>query len=162
MALQPGTEAPDFSLTHGDAQTTVTLSEALGDGPVLLLFYPLAFTSVCTDEMCTLANDYSAYEAMDATVFAISVDSPFAAARFAEACGAGFPFLSDFNRAASQAYGVLRPSLGELEGVSERAAFVIDADGLITYTWVGEHPGVFPPLEEIKEAVQAARSPSPA
>ena len=148
--------APPFTLTEGDARTTVSLSEHLGDGPVVLLFYPLAFSSTCTEEMCTVADDYAAYEELGATVLAISVDSPYVNAAFARDCGASFPFLSDFNREASRAYGVLRGSLGELEGVSERAAFVIDADGVITYTWVGENPGVFPPLAEIKAAVEAA------
>lgn len=155
MALEPGATAPDFTLTRDDARTTVTLSDHLGDGPVVLLFYPLAFSSTCTEELCTVAEDYGGYERIGATVFALSVDSPYVNARFAEACGARFPFLSDFNRTASRDYGVLRDRLGELEGVSERAAFVIDPDGTIVYSWVGEHPGVFPPLDEIRAAAAA-------
>ena len=118
----------------------------------------MAFSSTCTEELCSVADDYSAYRDLGGSVVAISVDSPYVAARFAEACGAPFPFLSDFNRTAARAFDVLRPRLGELEGVSERAAFVIDDRGVITYAWVGEHPGVFPPLEEIREAARAARS----
>lgn len=157
MALAPGTQAPDATLTVRDSRTTVTLHEYQESGPLVLLFYPMAFSSTCTEELCTVAEDYSEYEKLGATVLAISVDSPYVTTRFAEECGASFPFLSDFNRSASRAYDVLRPSLGKLEGVSERAAFVIDHDGVITYSWVGEHPGVFPPLDEIKEAVAAAR-----
>lgn len=155
MALEPGSPAPSFTLTRGDSRTTASLDDYTGDGPVVLLFYPLAFSSTCTEEMCTVADDYSAYEGLGATVLGISVDSPYVNARFAERCGAPFPFLSDFNRTAARDYGVLRERLGELEGVSERAAFVIH-DGTITYSWVGEHPGVFPPLDEIKAAVAAA------
>ena len=153
MPLQPGETAPDIELTHEDSQTTVQLGDYMDDGPVVLLFYPLAYSSVCTDEMCTVADDYGAYESLGATVVAVSVDSPYVAAKFRASCEASFPFLSDFNKEASRAYGVLRESMGELEGVSERAAFVIH-DGVVTYTWVGEHPGVFPPLDEIKAAVK--------
>lgn len=153
MPLAPGDVAPDFTLTRDDARTTVSLADHLGHGPVLLLFYPFAFSSTCTAEMCAIADDFAAYDHLGATVFAISVDPPYAAAAFARECGATFPFLSDFNRDASEAYGVLRDSLGELKGVSERAAFVIDRNGRITYAWVGEHPGVFPPLDEIKAAI---------
>jgi len=83
------------------------------------------------------------------------VDSPYVNRKFAEDCGAPFPILSDFNREATDAYGVRR-ELGGLEGVSERAAFVVDPAGIVRYVWVGEHPGVFPPLEEIREAARRA------
>lgn len=153
--LETGTRAPDITLTRDDSRTTVTLGDLLEPGrPLILLFYPLAWSSVCTEEMCTVAEDYGAYEELGATVAAISVDSPHAAARFAEDCGASFPFLSDFNRTASRDYNVLRDTLGELEGVSERAAFVVDPEGVIRFAWVGEHPGKFPPLDEIKDAVR--------
>jgi peroxiredoxin len=156
MALQPGTPAPDVPLLQGDSHTTVSLGGFFGDGPVVLLFYPLAFSSICTEELCTVADDYAAYEALGAAVLAVSVDSPYVAARFAGSCGASFPFLSDFNRSAARAYGVLRETVGALRDVSERAAFVIDGAGTIRYTWVGEHPGVLPPLDEIKAAVAEA------
>lgn len=157
MALAPGTPAPDAVLTLRDSRTTVALSDYQGGGPLVLLFYPMAFSSTCTEELCAVAENYVRYETLGATVVALSVDSPYVNARFAEECRASFPFLSDFNRTASRAYDVLRPALGVLEEVSERAAFVIDSDGVITYSWVGEHPGVFPPLKEIEEAVAGAR-----
>jgi glutaredoxin-dependent peroxiredoxin len=157
MALNPGSSIPDVTLTRGDSRTTVSLRDYLADGPLVVLFYPMAFSSTCTEELCTVADDYSAYQDLDATVVAISVDSPYVAARFADECRATFPFLSDFNRTAARAFDVLRPHLGELEDVSERAAFVVAPDGVIRYTWVGEHPGVFPPLQEIKQAVLGAR-----
>jgi glutaredoxin-dependent peroxiredoxin len=152
VALTPGARAPDATLTRYDARTAVSLTEFLGQRPVVLLFFPLAFSSTCTEEMCAVAEDYSAYEGLGAQVLGISVDSPYTNARFAEETGAPFPILSDFNRAAARAYGVLRDSFGHLDGVSERAAFVVDRSGLITYSWVGE-PGDLPPLEEIKAAL---------
>jgi glutaredoxin-dependent peroxiredoxin len=155
MALGPGTQAPHSMLTRDDARTTVSLADYMGRGPVLVLFYPMAFSSTCTEEMCTVADDYSAYEGLGANVVAISVDSPYVNARFRDECGASFPFLSDFNRTAARDYDVLREEFGALDGVSERAAFVIDAAGTITFSWVGENPGVFPPLDRIREAVAA-------
>lgn len=157
MALKPGSTIPDVTLTHGDSRTTVALRDYLAEGPLVVLFYPMAFSSTCTEELCTVADDYSAYHDLGATIVAISVDSPYVAARFAAECGATFPFLSDFNRTAARAFRVLRHYLGELEGVSERAAFVSTADGVITYAWVGEHPGVLPPLQEIKQALLTLR-----
>lgn len=158
MSLSPGVRAPDASLTEGDSRTAVSLSDHVGQGPLVLLFYPLAFSSTCTEELCTVAEDYEAYGRLGARVLAISVDSPYVAERFRQECGATFPFLSDFNREASRAYHVLRSTVGELQDVSERAVFVIDSRGIITYVWVGEHPGVFPPLDDIKRAVTSARA----
>jgi peroxiredoxin len=158
MPLSPGVRAPDAVLTEGDSRSAVSLADHIGPGPLVLLFYPLAFSSTCTDELCTVADDYDAYGRLGARVLAISVDSPYTAERFRRECGATFPFLSDFNREASRAYGVLRETLGELREVSERAVFVVDARGTITYSWVGEHPGVFPPLDEVKRAVVSARA----
>jgi glutaredoxin-dependent peroxiredoxin len=159
MVLQPGAQAPDVSLTMGDARTAVLLSRYMGERPLVLLFFPMAFSSTCTEEVCEVAEDFAAYQELGAAVVAVSVDSPYVNVRFARETGAPFPILSDFNRAASRAYGVLRERLGHLEGVSERAAFVVDAAGTIAYTWVGENPGVYPPLDEIKAAVARLTSP---
>jgi glutaredoxin-dependent peroxiredoxin len=150
MALQPGVRAPDALLTDGDSRSGVALSDFIGERPLVLLFFPLAFSSTCTAEICAVAEDYDAYLEHGAQVIGISVDSPYTNARFAAETRAPFPILSDFNKTAARAYDVLRETLGHLQGVSERAAFVIDTDGMIKYSWVGEHPGVFPPLEEIK------------
>lgn len=124
---------------------------------VVLLFFPLAFSGVCTQEMCAVAEDYTEYQKLGAEVLGISIDSPYVNQKFAESCNAKFPILSDFNKEATRAYDVLRPDLGGLKGVSERAAFVVDQAGTIRYAWVGEHPGVMPPLEEIKSVVGALR-----
>ena len=151
MAIKQGDVAPDATVFKFP-RDAVKLSEYRGRKHVIL-FFPLAFTSVCTQEMCSIAEDFSAYQGLDADVIGLSVDSPYVNQKFAESCNATFPILSDFNKEASEAYGVLRPALGELRGVSERAAFVVGADGRIRYAWVGEHPGLMPDFEEIKKAI---------
>lgn len=152
MALPVGTQAPDFTLPSKPGET-VTLSSFRGK-KVVLLFFPAAFTSVCTREMCTVAEDYSAYEALGAQPLAVSVDTPWTLQKFAAESKATFPFLSDFNKTATRDYGVYRENFAfGLKGVSERAVFVINADGVITYSWVGENPGVFPDLDAVKQAL---------
>ena len=154
MAKQVGDTAPDATVFVRPREPVQL--RAYQDQPLVLLFFPLAFSGVCTKEVCTVAEDYSAWENLGARVVGISVDSPYVNQKFMEACNAKFPIVSDFNREATIAYDVVRPDLGGLKDVSERAAFVIGRDGVIKYAWVGEHPGVFPPLEEIKEAVKRA------
>lgn len=156
MALEVGDRAPDATVFIRPREP-VNLN-ALDGRPLVLLFFPLAFSGVCTNEMCTIAEDYSAWRDLGAQVVGISVDSPFVNQKFAESTNATFPIVSDFNKEAASAYDVLREDLAGLKGVSERAAFVVAADGRIAYAWVGENPGVFPPLEEIKAAVAALRN----
>jgi peroxiredoxin len=153
MAARIGDAAPDATVFRYP-RDPVKLSEFRGRKHVLL-FFPLAFSSTCTAEMCTMAEDYSDYEELGVTVIGLSVDSPYTNQKFAESCNATFPILSDFNKEAAEAYGVLRPALGGLKGVSDRAAFVVDEEGRITYAWVGENPGVMPSFEEIRAAVSA-------
>jgi glutaredoxin-dependent peroxiredoxin len=153
MPIRPGDQAPDATVFTGPRQPAQL--RQLMDGPSVLLFYPLAFTSVCTEELCTVADDYSGWTGLGARVFGISVDSPYVNARFARECRATFPLLSDFNREAATAYHVLRPELNGLQGVSERAAFVVDGAGVVRYAWVGEHPGLMPPFDQIREALRS-------
>lgn len=148
-----GQPAPDFSLPPAPGPDRVTLSEHRGE-PVVLLFFPLAFSSVCTDEMCRMAEDWSRWEEVGATVLGISVDSPFVNRKFAEETGVSFPVLSDFNKEAGEAYGVLYPDFFGLEGVAKRSAFVVDGDGTVAWAWVTEDAGVLPPFEEILEVVE--------
>ena len=158
MPLQKGEPLPDLALpSHSGKQ--VAFSDFRGQ-PLVVLFFPLAFSSTCTEELCTIGEDLGSYQALDANVVAISVDSPYALGRFRAECGADFPFLSDFNRDASKAFGVLRESpLGPgLQGVSDRAAFVADAEGRISYVWHSTNPGVLPPFGELKEALRKLRN----
>lgn len=153
--LQVGEIAPDFSLFRQPKEPPLRLADYIGR-PLVILFFPLAFSSTCTEEICGVAEDYGVYESLGAQVFGISVDSPWVNQRFAEACNAPFPVLSDFNREASAAYGVLRDELYGLKGVSNRAAFVVGIDGRIAFAWVAENPGILPPFRRIKEAVRHA------
>jgi peroxiredoxin len=113
----------------------VTLSQDRGKN-VVLLFYPAAFTGVCTKEMCTVAEDFGSYQALDAEVLAISVDTPWVVTKFAAESNATFPFLSDFNKTVIEAYDVLRRDFAfGMKGVAERAVFVVNREGAITYAW---------------------------
>lgn len=152
MALQAGQRAPDFTLQREPKQM-VSLEDYVGKQPVVLLFFPLAYSGVCTEELCGVGEDYSAYRALGAEVLGISVDSPFANQKFAADYKLPFPLLSDFNKEAIRAYGTYREDLIGLKGVSNRAAFVIDADGTIAYAWMSENPADMPPFSEIKKAL---------
>ncbi len=152
MALKTGDAAPDAKVFIRPREP-IQLHDYKGKRTVLL-FFPLAFSGVCTKEMCTMAEDYSQYQMLGAEVLGISIDSPYVNVKFAESCNATFPILSDFNKEATRAYDVMRPDLGGLQEVSERAAFVIDGNGIITYAWVGENPGMMPSFAEIKAAVE--------
>lgn len=150
MALQIGDTAPDFSLAPAPGPDRVTLSELREDGPVVVLFFPLAFSSVCTNELCSLADDWSAWADLEAQVVGISVDSPFVTQKFREETGVPFPLLSDFNREASGAWGVLYEEFFGMKGVSKRSAFVVGEDGTVKYGWVSEDAGVMPDFAEIR------------
>jgi peroxiredoxin len=151
-----GSAAPDFTLPN-TANEPTSLSAQRGS-PVVLLFFPLAFTGVCTTEMCTFRDALSEFNDLNARVYGISVDSPFSLKAFAEKNGIQFPLLSDFNKKASASYGVLREDLIGLQGVANRSAFVIDRDGVIRWEWVTPDPKVEPDYEEIKRQVRALAS----
>jgi glutaredoxin-dependent peroxiredoxin len=155
MPLKPGDVSPDVTLPSHDLEP-VSLASFRGVRPVVLLFFPLAFTSTCTRELCTVGEDLDSYSGLDAQVLAVSVDSPFVLQRFRNECRAEYPFLSDFNREAMRAFGVERAGpLGPgLHGASDRAAFVIDRDGRIAYAWHSTTPSLLPPFEEIKDALR--------
>jgi len=154
MGLKAGERAPDVTLPSHENQQ-VPLSTLWRDGPAVLLFFPLAFTSTCTAEMCSVRDDIGSYTGLNANVAAISVDSPFVLKKFREELGAPYTFLSDFNREASTAFGVLRKSpVGPgLLNASDRAAFVVGRDGTIRYAWHETNPGLLPPFDEIKAAL---------
>ena len=153
MALTPDTPAPDFALPHRPGEEPLRLSDFRGS-PVVLLFFPLAFSSVCTKEMCTLAEEWDRWEGLGAQLLGVSVDSPFVNRKFAEETGVPFPVLSDFNRSASKAYDVLYEDYYGLEGVAKRAAFVVDGEGRIAWVWASDDAGVMPPLDEIRGEVE--------
>ena len=152
MALHPGDSAPTFTLFNSDKQE-VSLADYRGKN-LLILFFPMAFTSVCTAELCAVRDALSDYNQLNADVVGISVDSPFTLAKFKEEQRLNFPLLSDFNKEVSTAYGALYDNfvLG-MKGVSKRAAFVVDGEGRIQYTEVLENAGEQPNFENIQQAL---------
>ena len=155
MSLKPGDKAPPFKLPPKPREE-VDLAPSLGKEKVLLLFFPLAYSSVCTAEMCHFRDDWGRWAGLGAKVYGISVDSPFVTDRFRADEKIPFPILSDFNRSASRAYGALHEELMGLRGVSKRAAFVIDSGGRIAWSWISEDPGKQVPFEDVHAAIAAA------
>lgn len=153
MPPKPGDPAPVFALPEAPGKT-VELAGRIGERPVVLLFFPLAFSSVCTAEMCAVRDDWAAWKDLDSDVLGVSVDSPFVNRKFKEDNGLPFSVLSDFNREAARSYGVLYEDYFGLKGVAKRAVFVIDREGRIAYRWVSEDSGVEPDYEEVKAAVE--------
>lgn len=148
MSLQVGQAAPDFTL-FDTAKQPVTLSSYTGQ-PVVILFFPLAFTSVCTAELCSVRDNIALFNKVNAQVVGISVDSLFTLAKFREEQQLNFPLLSDFNKEVSNAYGAIYEKFGfGMLGVSKRAAFVVDKSGNIAYAEVLENAGEQPSFEGI-------------
>jgi len=155
MSIQVGQSAPDFTL-YDSEKNKVTLS-ALQGSPVVILFFPAAFTGVCTKELCSVRDNLSTYNTTNAKVFGISVDSLFTLAKFKEEQQLNFPLLSDYNREASTAFDVLYdvfPAF-EMQRVSKRAAFVIDAAGVIRYAEICPTPGDLPDFSAIQATLAA-------
>jgi peroxiredoxin len=153
MSVQVGQQAPDFTLKNTD-MTDVTLSSFRGQKNVVLLFVPLAFSGVCTKELCSVRDDLNAYSNLNAEVLGISVDSPFAQKAWKEKENLNFTLLSDFNREVVKAYGAQYDRLMAFEGVAKRSAFVIDKAGNIQYAEVLESAGDLPNFDRINEALQ--------
>ena len=144
-----GQQAPNFSLYDSD-KNLVTLSDLKGSN-ILLLFFPFAFSSVCTAELCSMRDDLKAYEGFNAKVFGISVDSLYSLKRFKEDQHLNFPLLSDFNKEMSISYGSLHEQFSYgMKGVSKRSAFIIDKNGIVQYAEVLENPGMHPDFEAIQ------------
>ena len=155
MAIAAGTKAPDFSLKSKTATglVDVKLSENFGKKNTVLLFFPLAFTSVCTQEMCDISSGLNAYTSLGADVIAVSVDSPFAQEAWAQKEKITIRLASDLNKKTAEAYGVLLGDLIGLGAVSARAAFVIDKHGVVQYSEQTPTPKELPNFTAIKEAL---------
>lgn len=152
MSVKVGDKAPSFTL-HASDKSEVSLESYRGK-KVVLLFFPLAFTGVCTTELCTMRDDIANYNSLDAQILAVSVDSPFVLNKFKEEQNLNFPLLSDFNKGVSRSYGSLYEEfvLG-MRGVSKRSAFVVDSDGKVKYAEVLESAGDLPNFDAIKAAL---------
>jgi len=153
MALQPGSAAPQFTLISTEKKP-VSLSDFKGK-KVVLHFFPMAFTGVCTTQLCTMRDSFGYYDGLNAVILGISVDSPFTLAKFKQENNYQFELLSDFNKEVSTAYGCIYEEfvLG-LRGVSKRSAFVIDEEQNIIYAEVLEKATDLPDFAAIAEAVK--------
>jgi len=155
MAIAIGQAAPDFSLFDSD-KNKVTLSELKGKN-LVILFFPLAFTGVCTTELCSVRDNIASYNDTNAQVLGISVDSLFVLDKFKQEQNLNFSLLSDFNKDAAKAFEVLYDTFPafEMQGVSKRAAFVINKEGIIKYTEVCASPGDLPDFAAIQSTLQS-------
>jgi peroxiredoxin len=152
--LQVGQKAPDFKLVDTE-KNEVTLEQFRGKN-VVLFFFPMAWTGVCTKEMCAIQEDYSAYQAMNAQTIGVSVDSLFALKRFGEDNKISFPLLSDFNKQAINDYGVVHHDFAfGYKDVAKRATFVIDGEGVLRFVEVLPQLGDMPNMDAIKEALKS-------
>jgi glutaredoxin-dependent peroxiredoxin len=156
--VEVGNKAPNVELFDTDKKT-VKISDYAGK-PVVLLFYPGAFTGVCTKEMCSFRDSLSKYNQLGVNVVGVSVDSPFSNKGFKDANAINFPLLSDYAREAVKAYDVVLENFAGLKGysASKRAVFVLDKDQIVRFKWVGENPGIEPDYNVVaKEAEKVKR-----
>jgi peroxiredoxin len=153
MAIEIGQSAPEFSLFDTD-KNKVSLSSFRGKN-VLILFFPQAFTGVCTKELCAIRDDISRYNNANAEVLGISVDSVFTLGKFKEEQKYNFPLLSDFNKEVSALFGTIYTDwILEMKGVSKRSAFIVDKAGIIKYAEVMESAGDLPNFEAINQTLE--------
>jgi peroxiredoxin len=155
MAINVGDKAPDFILKTKTAEglKDVKLSDNFGKRNTMLLFFPLAFTGVCTKEMCEVSAGLNGYLGLNAAVYGISVDSPFSQEAWAKAEKINVPLLSDFNKEACQKYGTLLPDLIGFKSVSSRAAFVVDKTGTVRYAEVLPDVKMLPNFEAVRKTL---------
>lgn len=157
MPIAVGSKAPDFTLKSktADGLVDVKLSDNFGKKQTVLLFFPLAYTGVCTQEMCDMTAGLGEYEQLGASVIAISVDSPFAQEAWAQANKIKLTIASDLNKQVTKAYDVLFPMLAGVGDTSARAAFVIGTDGVVKYAEQTATPKDLPNFDAVKAALSA-------
>ena len=155
MPIAVGSQAPDFTLKSktADGLKDVKLSANFGQKQTVLLFFPLAYTGVCTQDMCDQTSGLGEYEKLGAEVIAISVDSPFAQEAWAKANKIGVTLASDLNKETTKAYGVLFPMLAGIGDTAARAAFVIGQDGRVKYAEQTATPKDLPNFAAVKAAL---------
>jgi peroxiredoxin len=152
MSIDVGAKAPDFTLMNQDRQP-VTLSEQLKSGPVVLAFFPAAFSSVCTNEMCTFRDSATDLNALNAKVLGVSVDTFFAQKAWADAQKLNFPILSDFNKDVIRQYDVVNPDMIGLKDIAKRAVFVIDRNGIVRHREVLDDARNEPDYAKVKSTL---------
>jgi peroxiredoxin len=156
MPIPVGSKAPDFTLKTktSDGLKDVKLSDNFGKKQTVLLFFPAAFTGICTQEMCDISAGLGQYAALDAEVYGISVDNPFAQEAWAKQSGIKVPLLSDLNKTVIKAYGVVFPNLLGMYETSARAAFVVGEDGVIKYSEETATPKDLPDFAAVQAALK--------
>ena len=156
--VEIGQEIPDLELVDSEKKT-VKLSSYKGK-PTELLFYPGAFTGVCTKEMCTMRDETSKYNQLGVQVVGISIDGPFANQAFKTANNINFPLLSDFNKITLKAFDHYQENFAGIKGytVSKRAAYVLDKDSIVRFKWVSDNPGVEPDYATIAREAEKVKA----
>jgi peroxiredoxin len=156
MPIPVGSKAPDFTLKTktSDGLKDVKLSDSFGRKQTVLLFFPAAFTGVCTQEMCDISSGLGQYVALEAEVYGISVDNPFAQEAWAKQSGIKVPLLSDLNKTVIKAYGVVFPNLLGMYETSARAAFVVGKDGVVKYSEQTATPKDLPDFAAVQAALK--------
>lgn len=152
MSADVGAKAPDFTLPNQD-RTPVTLSEELRKGPVVLAFFPAAFSGTCTKEMCTFRDSTSDLNRLSANLIGVSTDTFFALKAWADAEHFAFPLLSDYNKTVIGEYGVVNPDMIGLKNIAKRAVFVIDRSGRIVFRQILDDARNEPDYEQVREAL---------
>ncbi len=155
MVIRLGQKVPEFALPDAD-QKTRSLAEFTKQGPVVLAFFPFAFSGVCDKEMCAFRDGFGALQEAGAQLIGISVDSSYSLKAFAQTYNLQFTLLSDFNKKTAKLYGVLQdPWVGlGYKGVAKRAVMVVDRQGRLRYRWVTDVPSEEPPYSEVVKATQ--------
>ena len=155
MALRLGQKVPEFALPDAD-QKTRSLAELTRQGPVVLAFFPFAFSGVCDKEMCTFRDGFGALQEAGVQLVGISVDSSYSLKAFAQTYNLQFPLLSDFNKKTVKLYGVLQDTWAGLDykGVAKRAIMAVDQQRRLRYRWVTDDPSEEPPYAEVVKAAQ--------
>lgn len=151
MSIQKDDQAPDFSLQNTNGEQ-LSLSDFRGK-KLVLLFFPLAFSSTCTEELCSVRDNMKLYNALKAEVLAISVDSFFTLKAFKKANNLNFTLLSDFNKEVSEKYDTIYQDYYGMRGVSKRSVFVIDAEGVIRHAEVLEDSGKLPDIDAVQQTL---------
>lgn len=155
MSIAVGAKAPDFTLPNQDREA-VTLSDQVKKGPVVLAFFPAAFSSVCTTEMCSFRDSASELNRVNAQVLGVSTDTFFALKAWADAQKLNFPLLSDYNKDVIRKYGVVNPDMIGLKDIAKRAVFVIDRNGVVKHAQVLDDARNEPDYAKVKAALATA------
>lgn len=150
--LKIGDNAPDFELPV-TMEETWKLSDNIGKNNIVLLFFPLAFSPPCHEELCSIRDGFNEFRNLDAQVVATSIDNPFVLGKWKEELKLPYPLLSDFNKTVCTAYGAIHEVLGPLKGVAKRSVFIIDRRGKIRYISISDDPLKLPEISEIQDVL---------